>query len=480
MRAAGRSHRAAALVSALVLGSAVWGAAPAQANGCIAPAAGTAADPYLISTASNLNCLKGNPSYWTGGKYFRQTNDIDLTGFPWIHGIGDHATAFDGHYDGGGFAITNLSIMAPASNPEGENIGLFGQTDGSSITDTNVAGQISGKDKVGGLIGRAMNTTVTRSTADVAILGLNALQPYHGGLIGYANNVTVTDASTQVAIGISLGGGLTFVGGLIGAAISTEVARSRTAGTINGSSAVGGLIGLMIDGNVSESFATSTVTSNDQRGGLIGYRDESAVVRDVFARGSVTGPLAESGGLIGFDTATGGLGSQTRAYSTGRVSGSENVGGFIGLAGSAIPWTASFWDTQTSGQTSAESSGVVTGVTGLATSAMTDIATYRAAGWNIGGWAASGTTWGICAGVNDGYPYLQAFYASNPCDDGPTPPPWPQAYARGSGDTCLPGWNPSWAEWPNGNTGGFVCQRTLVYNRSTGQWDARRLVHARI
>jgi hypothetical protein len=41
-------------------------------------------------------------------------------------------------------------------------------------------------------------------------------------------------------------------------------------------------------------------------------------------------------------------------------------------------------------------------------------------------------------------------------------PAWVQAYGRANADaTCLEGWNPSWDLWPNGGTGGFVCQRSI-------------------
>jgi hypothetical protein len=46
--------------------------------------------------------------------------------------------------------------------------------------------------------------------------------------------------------------------------------------------------------------------------------------------------------------------------------------------------------------------------------------------------------------------------------DVPPIPDWVQAYARDSVDApCLDGWGPSWARWPNGGTGGFVCQRII-------------------
>lgn len=34
------------------------------------------------------------------------------------------------------------------------------------------------------------------------------------------------------------------------------------------------------------------------------------------------------------------------------------------------------------------------------------------------------------------------------------------------------GWSLSWARWINDGAGGHVCTRTLVYNNSTGIWDA--------
>jgi hypothetical protein len=36
------------------------------------------------------------------------------------------------------------------------------------------------------------------------------------------------------------------------------------------------------------------------------------------------------------------------------------------------------------------------------------------------------------------------------------------SYARAAGETdCQPGYSPSWAQWPNGGTGGFTCDRSV-------------------
>lgn len=41
-------------------------------------------------------------------------------------------------------------------------------------------------------------------------------------------------------------------------------------------------------------------------------------------------------------------------------------------------------------------------------------------------------------------------------------PPWVQAYGRGGAEVgCIDGWSPSWAQWPNEGSGGFVCTRSV-------------------
>jgi len=38
---------------------------------------------------------------------------------------------------------------------------------------------------------------------------------------------------------------------------------------------------------------------------------------------------------------------------------------------------------------------------------------------------------------------------------------WLQQFGRKIDDKCPAGWGPSWAEWPNEHTGGYVCTRTI-------------------
>lgn len=55
------------------------------------------------------------------------------------------------------------------------------------------------------------------------------------------------------------------------------------------------------------------------------------------------------------------------------------------------------------------------------------------------------------------------------------PAPWPQAIGRATKDDVCPAtYGPSWAQWPNNNTGGWVCVREYFYSGSTGLWGYRQ------
>lgn len=54
--------------------------------------------------------------------------------------------------------------------------------------------------------------------------------------------------------------------------------------------------------------------------------------------------------------------------------------------------------------------------------------------------------------------------SSTSIDPSQRPPDWMKQVARKSGDTCESGWNPSWAQWPNEGTGGFVCLQVMTWS----------------
>ena len=77
---------------------------------------------------------------------------------------------------------------------------------------------------------------------------------------------------------------------------------------------------------------------------------------------------------------------------------------------------------------------------------------------------------------------LSAAVGTGSGDSAAPPPAWLQAYGRQQADMCRVGWDPSWAEWANNQTGGWVCERTILWDGTSwvqnpnavwGSYDAR-------
>jgi hypothetical protein len=94
----------------------------------------------------------------------------------------------------------------------------------------------------------------------------------------------------------------------------------------------------------------------------------------------------------------------TRTYATGNVVGTTAIGGLIGSYSSGTV-TASYWDTETSGQTTSAGG---TGITGKTTAQMKQVATFS--GWDLATTGGSSSMWRIYEG-NTG-PLLRGFLTS--------------------------------------------------------------------
>ncbi|NTW50540.1 MAG: hypothetical protein HGB19_12580, partial [Chlorobiales bacterium] len=122
-------------------------------------------------------------------------------------------------------------------------------------------------------------------------------------------------------------------------------------------------------------------------GGLVGLNLDNSTVSNSYSTGSVAGGSGsyQIGGLVGDNFTS----TVSTCYSTGSVSGTSSVGGLVGRNISIV--TNSFWDKQTSGQTTSPSG------TGMTTAEMKQQATFT--GWDFT------TIWKITEGVS--YPKLQ-------------------------------------------------------------------------
>ena len=313
----------------------------------------------LISTPEQLAFLATEDKDWANR--FKQTADIDLRGCNW-QPIGANATSgltFNGDYDGAGFSITNFFIDTNAS---GLRMGLFGITRGSTITNLRLQGSIRANSapEVGALVGKAEFTTISRVKVDV--------------------NVEATGSS--------------YVGGIVGNLDSTtapaSVSYSSYRGTISGKSAVGG---------------------------IAGYATTSATMSNNYVFGTISTTTANaSGGVVGTN---GGIVVNSYAVNNAAF-------GLSGQAMSEVGSSGSFWDKDLRPTTTAAGSGTqpsfAAGKTAYQLKMIeTYTSTFPSKSWDIvNGWEAFSVSapakiWGICSGVNDGYPFLLWEYTSNPC-----------------------------------------------------------------
>ena len=225
----------------------------------------------LQDIGESSDTLKGN---------YALRNSIDGTQANDFTSIGNDTTAFTGKFDGIDYNIFNLNI-----NGE-NNVGLFGKTDGATISNvTLVGGSITGKDNVGAIVGSANNTTLTNVVNSAAVSGNSNV----GGIVGSADDSAIKDA------------------------INT--------GTINGSGYnVGGLIGNLQNSKLD--------TTKEVEKGLIG---------NSYNLGDVSGNGYNVGGLVG-SASNSTIGDGTNlVYNRMDVTGAYNVGGIVGnMVGSTV------------------------------------------------------------------------------------------------------------------------------------------------
>ncbi|MHC4575427.1 MAG: GLUG motif-containing protein [Planctomycetota bacterium] len=132
------------------------------------------------------------------------------------------------------------------------------------------------------------------------------------------------------------------VGGLVGS-LSEGPGISNCyveGGSVSGTTNVGGLVGYMRQ-TISNCYATASVSGTTNVGGLVGQTAYKATIKNCYSEGSVSAD-DNVGGLVGINYQ-----EVINCYSTASVSGTTKVGGLVGYG---VPVCASFWDTQTSGQ----------------------------------------------------------------------------------------------------------------------------------
>jgi hypothetical protein len=268
---------------------------------------GTRDYPYQITSPGDLGAIRDhNPS-----ACYKLTNDIDMAGITWTTApLGD----FSGRFDGGGFAVANLTVrgggylglfgtLSPwamvedltmessdiGAEDSGFHIGVLAGQNAGRISGCRTSGDVSVGDwaeNVGGLVGYNSAGTISNSCAASRVRGGSECSGL-GGLVGYLEQGTVSTchASGDVVSSVrsrDLGGLVGHVGfmGDFGpfweGLISNSYSRSRVSAG-SGSERLGGLVGWILIGNIVNCYAVggvSDASSSTTVGGLAGWNDD--------------------------------------------------------------------------------------------------------------------------------------------------------------------------------------------------------------
>ena len=376
---------------------------------------------YLSEMANISTSVGGVSASFVRATYLNAnyvlTADINLQGCEWrpigrdTSGSPENPTPdntfFTGTFDGGNKTISGFRLVT-TGNELGNELGLFGHVRGGTyndvlyepaIYDLTLEGSVSSglPDMttlvIGSVAGLVTDGVVSNVHADVDI-DLTAVNSNRnsaiGGLIGYARGSVVELSSSRGDVAMT--------------------------GTVSPSPPnVGALIGRLEPSSDNPavaqfSFATGNVSApaTSVLGGLVGEMQQgsssSAIQDSYYISGTVSGGNV-AGGLVGdFQLDGPSKGAVDRTYAASEVSGPDNPAGLIHTsAGGSV--LNSFWDQGLSGLS------VSQGGTGKTTDEMKDITTFSSADWDIiEGWDTfdpdNDLVWGICSGLNGGYPYL--------------------------------------------------------------------------
>ena len=228
---------------------------------------GTRSNPYLVQTAEQLQGMQNNLT-----AHYKLANTIDLKGRV-FKPIGFLANPFSGSFvcdtDADGtpkYAIKNLSVSVEgkagyldySSQNSRWEAALFGATDGATLTniavlDVSIKNTVIGKNKMnadyslnpgqdemacGGLVGIAQNSKITGCMASGTI---DSSTNHNGGMIGRALDTSVENCYSTVQV---KGTGAWCQGGLVGSAQGLKADNCYAAGSVQAScETAGGFLG---------------------------------------------------------------------------------------------------------------------------------------------------------------------------------------------------------------------------------------------
>ena len=256
---------------------------------------GTSGDPYKIRYIEDLAKVGTGTDGWDLNDHYVLMNNLDFqiaasyesgsvdpaytTGSGW-NPIGRSGN-FAGTFDGDGYTISNLYI----NNGTATGIGLFGFTEQADIKNLGLVDcNITGKEKVGSLVGQLYYSKVTTCYATGMVNGNLTDSNYLGGLVGWSEYSAIKKSYAESNVK-----GYGYIGGLVGYNYNqSSIADCYTTGIISGNYRLGGIAGEMSGATIAYSYAKGNVIGiglgvNDFVGGLVGYMNSNARVTNSIA-----------------------------------------------------------------------------------------------------------------------------------------------------------------------------------------------------
>ena len=334
--------------------------------------AGTAGNPYQLTDVYGLQGL-GGATLRTSS--FALANNIDASGTAGWSGGFAPINDFTGSLDGNRFTISGLFVDQGGGGDAAmfDLIGAGGSVSNLSITNADINGAtaaILAFSNEGSISGVSVGGSVTAQD--------DGGGSFAAGLVA-VNFGTISDsfstASVEAILPVDAFSDFVGAAGLVGSNVGTIV-RSHSSGDVTVTSQTGsgdalaaGLVA--VNSNlISDSYSTSSITADG-------------------IDGTVT-----IGGLVAsndFDLDFGTTGTIQRSYATGAISSTGSATTVFGglVAENLATVTGSFWDTQSTGQSTSA------GGTGLTTAQLQDAQTFynlaSAQGWDFTTTWAPGT-----------------------------------------------------------------------------------------
>ena len=319
---------------------------------------GSASSPYLIKSGADLAKLAGlcnGSMQTTENKDFTSAHYALATNIDMAEEAFNPITPFNGSFDGRGYTISNLTITPTNSTPTG----LFGLTTGATIKNVTIksgAVYVTNTTQLytGGLVGKAIETTIDNCSFEGAVSSVCSAQhncdgvsgnssSVTGGLVGFAKNCTISNSSVTASI-YSRG---QFTAGIVGSIEGGSITKSAfSRGSLLESTMnhVGGIAGCMtFDAVISECTVDAPVVCGYAvNGGVVGRMQSGKVSRCLVSSNAVvvgckdnaTGASYDgTGGIVGKIESLGSKGTMAiveRCACYADVSANIVVGGIVG------------------------------------------------------------------------------------------------------------------------------------------------------